>query len=121
MAGINRTKISEKLYKQLDKKGLLKEIKILRIGKNAYKEKLNDLYVCTVKGFYYRKETRINISATESATLNSNYSERVLIIYDEESKKIKQDDYFTLAETKYKIIDTGNAENIIYDMQLDRS
>ncbi|MCB2300392.1 hypothetical protein [Clostridium tagluense] len=121
MAGINRARISEKLYKQLDKKGLLKEIKILRIGKNAYKEKQNDLYVCTVKGFYYREKTRINIGTTEGATLNSNYSERMLVIYNEQSKKIKQDDYFMLDETVYKIIDTGNAENIIYDMHLDRS
>ena len=77
MAGINRAKISEKLYKQLDKKGLLKEIKILRIGKNTFGEKQNDLYVCTVKGFYYRKETRINIGTIEGATLNSNYNERL--------------------------------------------
>lgn len=38
MANMNRGKISKKIYEQLEKKGLLREIKILRIGKNAFEE-----------------------------------------------------------------------------------
>ena len=121
MAEINRAKISEKLYKQLDKKGLLKEIKILRVSKNVFGEKQKDLYIATIKGLYYKKEVRINISTTEGANINVGYNERLLVTYNEESIKINQDDYFILDGTKYKIIDTGNAENIVYDMHLDRS
>ncbi|MBU3205131.1 hypothetical protein [Clostridium algidicarnis] len=120
MAGINRTKISKKVYKQLERKGLLREIKILRIGKNAYGEKLEDLYVTTIKAYYYKEKSKINISPDTGATVNINYYDKLLTAYDEENKKIKQDDYFTLDEVKYKIIDTGNVENIVFDMRLDR-
>ncbi|MBU3208525.1 hypothetical protein KPL28_02610 [Clostridium algidicarnis] len=120
MAGINRAKISKKVYKQLEKKGLLREVKILRIGKNAYDEKLEDLYVTTIKTYYYREKSKINISSDSGATVNINYYDKLLVAYNEESKKIKQDDYFTLDEVKYKIIDTGNVENIVFDMRLDR-
>ncbi|MBV1816858.1 hypothetical protein ACIR03_02720 [Clostridium cochlearium] len=120
MSKINRGKISKQIYKQLEKKGLLKEIKVLRNGKNAYGEKLEDLYVTTIKGYYYRKENKINISSDTGATINTNYYDKLLVAYNEESKKIKQDDYFTLDGTKYKIIDTGNVEDIIFDMILER-
>ncbi|WP_096635821.1 hypothetical protein [Clostridium cochlearium] len=120
MSKINRGKISKQIYKQLEKKGLLKEVKILRNGKNAYGEKLEDLYVTTIKGYYYRKENKINISSDTGATINTNYYDKLLVAYNEESKKIKQDDYFTLDGTKYKIIDTGNVEDIVFDMYLNR-
>lgn len=120
MAGINRAKISAKIYKQLERKGLLKEIKILRSGLNAFKEKQEDLYVCTIKGYYYRKENKVNIKSEEGATVNTNYYDKLLVIYNESSIKIKQDDYFTLDGVKYKIVDTGNIENIVFDMFLDR-
>ncbi|CDI49177.1 hypothetical protein [Clostridium tetani] len=120
MSKFNRGKISRQIYKQLEKKGLLKEIKILRNGKNAYGEKLEDLYVATIKGYYYRKENKINISSDTGATINTNYYDKLLVTYNEESKKIKQDDYLTLDGIKYKVIDTGNVENIVFDMYLNR-
>lgn len=120
MSGINRAKISERIYKQLERKGLLKEIKILRNGKNVYGEKLEDLYVTTVKAYYYKEKSKINIGADTGATININYYDKLLVAYSEESKKIKQDDYFALDNIKYKIIDTGNVENIVFDMHLNR-
>lgn len=120
MAGINRAKISKKVYKQLERKGLLKEIKILRMGKNAYGEKLEDLYVATIKAYYYREKSKINISSDSGATVNINYYDKLLTAFNEESKKIKQDDYFTLDGAEYKIIDTGNVEDIVFDMHLNR-
>lgn len=120
MAEINRGKISEKIYKQLNKKGLLKEIRILRYAPNAFSEKLEDLFVCTVKGYYYKKESKIVLHSKDAATINSQYYDKLLISYDEESKKIKQDDYFILDDIKFKIINTGNIENIVFDMILNR-
>ncbi|EKQ52757.1 MULTISPECIES: hypothetical protein [unclassified Clostridium] len=120
MAKLNRGKISEKIYKQLDRKGLLKEIKILRCGPDIYKENLEELYVCTIKGYYYRDESKMILSSREAATLNSKYYDKLLISYNDESKKIKQDDYFILDNIKFKIIDTGNIEDIVFDMWLSR-
>lgn len=120
MAGINRKKIALRIYKQLERKGLLKEVKILRIGKNAFGEKQEDLYVCTVKAYYYKKENKIVIRADTSATINSQYNDRLLVVFNEESQKINKDDYFILNNTKFKIIEPNNVENIVFDMYLDR-
>lgn len=120
MAGINRAKISLKIYKQLERKGLLKEVKILRSGENAYGEKLEDLYVTTIMVYYYRKENKINISSDTGAAVNANYSDKLLVTFNEESKKIKQDDYFVLNNIKFRIVDPNNVENIVLDMYLDR-
>lgn len=120
MAGIDRAKISEKLYKQLDKKGLLREIKVFRIGQNAYGEKIEELYVATIKAYYYRENKKIVINANISGTVNNNYCDKLLVNYNKESDKLKRDDYFILDDVKYKIADTGNVENIILDMYLER-
>lgn len=120
MAGINRAKISAKIYKQLEKKDLLKEVNILRTQTNAYKEKMNDLYVCTIKGYYHREESKVESDSVESATINKLYNDKFLVVYDDTSIKINKDDYFMLDSTQYKIIDLGNVENIIFDMYLSR-
>ncbi|PRR77690.1 hypothetical protein CLLI_22540 [Clostridium liquoris] len=120
MSGINRAKISQRIYKQLYRKGLLKEIRILRNGKNAYGEKLEDLYVTTINGYYYREKSKINISPGAAATVTANCYDKLLIAYSEESKKIKKDDYFILDGAEFRIIDPNNIENIVLDMYLDR-
>lgn len=120
MAGINRAKIRLKIYKQLERKDLLKEIKILRIEKNAYGEKVNDLYVCTINGYYHREEARVEQKSVESATINELYNDKFLVVFNEESIKIQKDDYFKLDNITYKIIDAGNIENIVFDMYLSR-
>lgn len=120
MAGINRAKISEKIYNQLEKKGLLKEVIILRIGTNAYKEKKEDLYVCTIKGYYYKNNLKLTLSFGDAATVNHGNEDKLLVTFNDESKKIKKDDYFTFDNVKYKIIELGNVEDIIFDMSLER-
>lgn len=120
MAGLNRAKISEKIYKQLEKKGLLKEVNILRIGTNAYKEKTEDLYVCTIKCYYYKNNLKLTLAFSEAATINHGNEDKLLVVVNDESKKIQKDDYFILDNVKYKIIELGNVEDIIFDMSLER-
>lgn len=122
MSGINRTKIALKLYKQLEKKGLLKEIVVLRAGEDVFGEKQDDLFVCKVKGYYHRGSNSINIvnGITDAANLNRNYQDRFLIIVDESTNQISEHDYFILDNVKYEIVDKGNVEDIIYDSYLKR-
>lgn len=120
MSGINRSKISLKIYKQLEKKGLLKEIKVLRINKNAFGETGENLFVCKVKAFYYKKDTKINYGINNAGTVNQHYNDKLLVVFSEESKKIRKDDFFILNDIKFKIIDTGNVEDIVFDMYLER-
>lgn len=125
MSGINRKKIGLRIYKQLERKDLLKEVKVLRDGKNIFGEKdesQNGLYVCTMKGYYHQGSTSINIvnDSTEASNMNKNYQDRFLMVVDDESKKIEEHDYFNLNGIKYEIVDKGNIEDIIYDSYLKR-
>lgn len=129
MSEIKRSRYSKQILKALTSKGLMKDIVILRDKLNAFREKNDDNYVCTVKGYYYRNETKIVLNLSESGTINDQYNEKLLVVYDDESKKIKQDDYFFYKEDidnkenegiKYKIIDTGNKENIVFNMSINR-
>lgn len=120
MGAINRAKIRAKLYNQLDKKGLLKSINILRDGKNAFKEKAKDLFVCNVKGYYHKNNLKLTLSFGEAATVNHGNEDKLLVVIDDDNKKIQKDDYFTLDNVKYKIIELGNVEDIIFDMSLER-
>jgi hypothetical protein len=116
----NSEKISLKIYNQLDKKGLLKSINILRIDGNVFGEKGNDLFVCAIKAYYHRNNLKITLQSNESASLNRGYEDRLLVTVNDESKKIMKDDYFILDSVKYKIIDLGNVEDIVFDMSLER-
>lgn len=122
MSGINRTKIGLKIFKQLEKKGLLKDIVILRAGENVFREKQDDLYVCTVKGYYHTGSTSINIinGSTDATTINKNYQDKLLMIVDDSTRKIQGHDYFVLDNVKYEIVDKGNVEDIVYDSCLKR-
>ena len=120
MSGINRKNIGLKIYKQLERKDLLKEVKILRSGENIFREKQDGLYVCTMKGYYHQGSTSIVNDSTEASNMNKNYQDRFLMIVDDESKKIEEHDYFDLTGIKYEIVDKGNIEDIIYDSYLKR-
>ncbi|MCC5424020.1 hypothetical protein [Clostridium botulinum] len=120
MVNMNRGKISKKIYEQLEKKGLLRKIKVLRIDKNAFKEKLDEVYVCTIKGYYYRNNSNIITTSMEGLEFNNLYNDKLLITYNDVSSKIQKDDYFILDGTKYEIVDTGNIQNLVFDMILNR-
>jgi hypothetical protein len=120
MAGLNRAKISLKVYTQLDSKGLLKSINILRNGENAYKEKVSDLYVCTIKAYYYKNNLKVTFINGDAATVNQGNEDKLLVTNNDESKKIKQDDHFILDNVKFKIIDLGDVQGIVFDMSLER-
>ncbi|ENK1243027.1 hypothetical protein P9J83_16750 [Clostridium sporogenes] len=120
MANMNRGRIGKNIYEQLERKGLLRDIKVLRIGKNAFEEKLGELYICTIRGYYYKNNSNIIATSMEGLEINNLYNDKLLVIYNDISSKIKKDDYFILDGTKYEIVDTGNIQNIIFDMILNR-
>lgn len=114
----------QKIRNQLVKKitPFMEEVTILREGKNIFGEYEKDQYVCKIKGYYHTGSTSINIVnyITEAADLNRNYQDRLLLIVDDEVKKIKEHDYFKLDDVMYEIIDKGNIEDIVWDTYLKR-
>ncbi|WP_368488387.1 hypothetical protein [Clostridium sp. BJN0013] len=114
----------QRIRNQLTKKitPFMKDVIILRAGKNIFGEYEKDQYVGKVKGYYHTGSTSINIvnNSTEAANLNRNYQDRFLFIVDDEVKKIKEHDYFKLDYVTYEIIDKGNIEDIVWDSYLKR-
>lgn len=111
-----------KIRQQLIKKvtSFMKDIIVLREGKNAFGEKEEDKYVCTVKGYYHKGGTYINSLTQDGSNLNRNYEDRLLFIVDDEVTKIKEHDYFKVNDVMYEIIDKGNIEDIVWDTYLKR-
>lgn len=112
----------QKTRHQLIKKvtPFMKDVIILRTGKNVFGEYEEDQYVCTVKGYYHKGGTYINNVAKDGTSLNKNYEDRVLLIVDDEVKKIKEHDFFKFDDITYEIIDKGNIEDIVWDTFLKR-
>ncbi|MEY7998608.1 hypothetical protein AB8U03_00080 [Clostridium sp. Mt-5] len=114
----------QRIRNQLIKKvtPFMKDIIVLRMGKNVFGEKQEDQYVSAVRGYYHIGSTSINIvnNSTEAANLNRNYQDRLLLIVDDEVIKIKEHDYFILDDVMYEIIDKGNIEDIVWDTYLRR-
>lgn len=48
------------------------------------------------------------------------YNDKLLISYNDANSKIQKDDYFILDGTKYEIVDTGNIQNLVFDMILNK-
>ncbi|AKA70136.1 hypothetical protein [Clostridium scatologenes] len=131
MSEIKRSRYSKQILKALTSKGLMKDIVILRKEKNKYKEDSDEITVTTIKGFYH-KGTSVTFNLVESANITTTSQEKLLVIFDEESLKIKNSDYFyleqreyvddntTLKKEKFTIVDKGDAEGIIFDMNLER-
>ncbi|APM41394.1 hypothetical protein [Clostridium kluyveri] len=114
-----KQKIRNQLVKRITP--FMKEVTILREGKNIFGEYEKDQYVCKVKGYYHIGSTsNIVNNSTEAANLNRNYQDRFLMIVDDEVKKIKEHDYFKLDYVTYEIIDKGNIQDIVWDMYLKR-
>ena len=114
----------QKIRNQLVKKvtPFMKEVIVLRAGENVFGEYEEDQYVCKIKGYYHTGSTSTNIvnNSTEAANLNRNYQDRLLLIVDDEIKKIKEHDYFKLDDVMYEIVDKGNIEDIVWDTYLKR-
>lgn len=99
----------------------MKPFTIYRDEKNEFNEPTEPQEVCAIQGYYHKSETNINLNVTEGGTVTTNHTEKLLVIYDENSLSIKEGDYFTFNDVKYEIIDKGNIFNIIFDMTLERT
>ncbi|ARC85645.1 hypothetical protein U732_1120 [Clostridium argentinense CDC 2741] len=98
----------------------MQEIEIFRNGLNEYNEKINDLYVSTIEGYYSLGKNLISINYTDAGAINKNYNEMLSVMITEDSKKVKKDDYFSLDDIKYRIINIQNVEGVYMDLTLER-
>lgn len=100
----------------------MREVVIFRDGKNAFKEsKSKPDYVGKFLGYKHTDNSNLYAQAAQNTTINKTYSDRFLIIVDDDSLKIQEGDYFYIDNVKHTIIDKGNLMDIVFDMFIDKA
>lgn len=112
-------KIKPKVKKVIDKFPTC--VDIYRDAKNEFGEPGGKDLICSVKGFYHEGNTQISAITTDKGEVKRNKQQFLMVIYDEDTIKIKENDYFILDDVKYRIKDLGNQNrlNIYFDMLLE--
>lgn len=112
-------KIKPKVKKVIDK--FPTYVDIYRDIKNEFGEPGRKDLICSVKGFYHEGNNMISAITADKGEVKRNKQKFLMVIYDENTIKIKENDYFLLDDLKHKIKDLGNQNrlNIYFDMLLE--
>lgn len=113
-------KIKSKIQKVINK--FPTSVSIYRDGKNEFGEPSEKEYICDVTGFYHEGTSSVSVSLVDKGEVKSNKQKFLMVIYDDISIKIEENDYFMLDNVKYVIKDLGNQNrlNIYFDMLVER-
>ena len=113
-------KIKPKIQKVIDK--FPTYVDIYRDVKNEFGEPGGKDLICSVKGFYHEGNTQISAITTDKGQVNRSKQIFLMVVYDDTTSNIKENDYFLLDDTKYIIKDLGNQNrlNIYLDMLVER-
>ena len=113
-------RIKPKIQKVIDKFPTYADI--YRDVKNEFGEPGRKDLVCSVKGFYHEGNTQISAITTDKGQVKRSKQMFLMVVYDEDTVKIKENDYFLLDDVKYIIKDLGNQNrlNIYFDMLVER-
>lgn len=114
-------KIKPKVKKVIDK--FPTYIDIYRDIKNEFGEPGGKDLICSTKGFYHEGNAQITTITTDKGQVKRSKQKFLMLIYDENTIKIKENDYFLLDGIKYTIKDLGNQNrlNIYLDMLLEEN
>lgn len=113
-------KIKPKIQKVIDK--FPTYVDIYRDVKNEFGEPGGKDLICSVKGFYHEGNTQISAITTDKGQIKRNKQIFLMVVYDDTTSNIKENDYFFLEDVKYIIKDLGNQNrlNIYLDMLVER-
>ena len=113
-------KIKPKIQKVIDK--FPTYVDIYRDVKNEFGEPVGKDLICTVKGFYHEGNTQISAITTDKGQVKRSKQIFLMVVYDDTTIKIKENDYFSLDDVRYIIRDVGNQNrlNIYFDMLVER-
>ena len=111
-------KIKTKIEKVINK--FPTKVSIYRDVMNEFEEPNGQELVCDITGFYHEGTTQITSITADKGEVKRSKSMFLMVVYDETSLKIKENDYFILDDKKYVIKDKGNQNrlNIYFDMLL---
>ena len=113
-------KIKPKIQKVIDK--FPTYVDIYRDVKNEFGEPDGKDLICSVKGFYHEGNAQISAITTDKGQVKRSKQIFLMVVYDDTTSNIKENDYFFLEDVKYIIRDLGNQNrlNIYFDMLLER-
>lgn len=97
-----------------------KTLSITRDGVNEFKEPNKSIEVCRPLGFYYRGRSMLKTFTNVAGTNSIAQEEKLMIVIDDESKKIKKGDKVKINDTSYKLADLGNSFDLYFDITLER-
>lgn len=114
-------KIKPKILKVINK--FPTQVTVYRDILNEFNEPDDQIKVCDITGFYHEGNRGININLGDNGKVKKDKSKYLMVIVDEVSKNIQENDYLYIENIKYNIVDKGNQNNldIYYDMVLERS
>lgn len=112
-------KIKPKVKKVIDK--FPTHVDIYRNCRNEFGEPVGEELICSVKGFYHEGNNMISAITKDKGEIKRNKQRFLMVIYDDETIKIKENNYFLLDNKKYRIKDLENQNrlNIYFDMLLE--
>lgn len=112
-------KIKPKIEKVINK--FPTDVSIYRDSKNEFGEPAGKDLVCDITGFYHEGNAQITAITTDKGEVKRSSQKFLMVVYNDTSIKIKENDYFVLDGIKYIIKDKGNQNrlNIYFDMLLE--
>lgn len=112
-------KVKPKVQKVIDK--FPTQVTILRQNLNEFNEPIGEEVVISVKGFYHESNNQMGNRVSDKGKVKVDKQKFLMVVYDENTVKIKENDYFVLDNSKFRIIDLGNQNrlNIYFDMLLE--
>lgn len=114
---LNKDKIKKKiLQKVMDpNKGYSISLDITRDNPNLFKEKDEEVPVCTIDAYYHISTTRVIVQTNnDAAQVPRGFDETFMVVVDDVSSMIKRKDYFYRKGIKYQIIDITNNLDIYF-------
>jgi hypothetical protein len=113
-------KVKPKIQRVIDK--FPTYVDVYRDVENEFGEPEGKDLICSVKGFYHEGNTQISAITADKGQVKRSKQMFLMVVYDDITIKIKENDYFMLEDTKYIIRDLGNQNrlNIYFDMLVER-
>lgn len=108
-------KIKPKIQKAINK--LPTQAIIKRNSKNEFGEATEEVFICNVTGLFHEGKDQITQITKDTGTVKKEKNQYLMVVYNDETMKIKEHDVLHIDKDKFEIIDLGNQNKM--DVYLD--
>ncbi len=121
---LNTEALKRKVAKAIDKMPVT--VTVFRHKKDAWNEPCGQETVATITGQlnlgarYKGKNAFVDTQVSNAGRTLRGQGEKLMVVIDEESRKIQPGDWFALDGVDYEIVDLGNSLEVYFDFSLER-